>query len=114
MNQTNANPLNASAMLHSQYKMDTTVKELVAKLFMEEWSTKIYYDRYFDRCAPNICSYSYIDNANPLYVITTLLGLYGGLTVVLSWWCPHIVTLVRQMQIHYKQKHQIHITSIII
>jgi hypothetical protein len=85
------------------------VKELVSKLFIEEWSTKIFYDRYFVQCAPNICSYSYIDNANPLYVATKLLGLYSGLAVILSWWCPRVVKLVRQIRMCYKKKRQIHI-----
>jgi hypothetical protein len=74
---------------------------------MEEWSTKIFYDRYFAQCAPTMCSYSYIDNANPLYVATTLLGLYGGLRVVLSWWCPQLVKLIRRIRIHCKKKRQI-------
>ena len=100
-------------MLHSQYKINTTVGEIVAKLFMEEWSTKIYYDRYFTQCAPNICSYSYVDNANPLYVITTLLGLYGGLTVVLSWWSPQLVKVGRRIQMHYRHRHQTRVTPFV-
>jgi len=89
--------------------MNTTVNELVSKLFLEEWSKEIFYDRYFVQCEPTICSYSYIDNANPLYVATTLLGLYGGLTVVLSWWCPRIVKFVRRFQIYYRQKRRVRV-----
>ncbi len=85
------------------------MNELVSQLFIEEWSTKMFYDRYFVQCAPNICTYSYIDNANPLYVATTLLGLYGGLTVVLSWWCPRLVKLVRRIRIYYKKKHRVRV-----
>jgi hypothetical protein len=89
--------------------MNTTVNELVSKLFLEEWSKEIFYDRYFGQCEPTICSYSYIDNANPLYVATMLLGLYGGLTVVLSWWCPLFIKLIRQIRIRHKRKQRIRV-----
>jgi hypothetical protein len=92
--------------------MNTTVDELVAKLFIENWSTKTYYDRYVAKCAPKICTYSYIDNANPLYVTNSLLGWYGGLTFILSWWSPMLVRLSRRLQIYYK-KHQPRVAPII-
>ncbi|CAF4779101.1 unnamed protein product [Rotaria sp. Silwood1] len=104
---TRANPLNTSSIIHSRYQINTTVNDLVKKLFMEQWSTNISYDRYFSQCAPNICTYSYIDNANPLHVASTLLGLYGGLTVVLSWWCPQFVELIHRIQTRYKNKRRI-------
>ncbi|CAF2956088.1 unnamed protein product [Rotaria sp. Silwood2] len=85
IHRTLAVPLNTSSITHSRYQINTTVNDLVNKLFMEEWSTNISYDRYFAKCAPNICTYSYIENANPLHVASTLLGLYGGLTVVLTF-----------------------------
>ncbi|CAF0911325.1 unnamed protein product [Rotaria sp. Silwood1] len=104
---TRANPLNTSSIIHSRYQINTTVNDLVKNLFMEQWSTNISYDRYFSQCAPNICTYSYIDNANPLHVASTLLGLYGGLTVVLSWWCPQFVELIHRIQTRYKNKRRI-------
>jgi hypothetical protein len=79
---------------------------------MEPWPTNISYDRYFAECAPNICSYSYIDNANPLYVASTLLGLYSGLTIMLSGWCPRLVLLCRQIQIYYNKKRRICVTPV--
>ncbi len=112
MHQTYAHPLNMSDMIDSRYKMNTTVKELVDRLFIEKWSTKTYYDRYIAKCAPNICTYSYIDNANLLYVSNTLLGWYGGLTLILTWLSPIPVKLVRRIIIYYKAKRQIRDASI--
>ena len=71
MTRTGAHPLNGSSQFQSRYQLNTTVRELVSKLFIEEWSTQVSYDRYFNQCAPSFCSYSYIDNAYPLYVATT-------------------------------------------
>ena len=113
MHQTYAHPLNVSDTFHSRYKMNSTVKELVNRVFIEKWLTKLYYDRYIAKCAPNICTYSHINSADPLYVVNTLLGWYGGLTVILSWWCPRIVKLVRRIQIYYKTNRQIRATFVI-
>ena len=92
-------------------RLSSTVKDLLEKLFMETWTTNVSYERYFLRCAPNQCLYSYIDNANPLYVLTTLLGLYGGLKVVLTCWSAQLVCFVRSMSNYCKRQRQITPTS---
>ncbi|CAF3968558.1 unnamed protein product, partial [Rotaria sordida] len=38
------------------------------------------YSAYFEICAPSICQYHYMEQHNVVYIFTTLLGLYGGLT----------------------------------
>ncbi|CAF3814784.1 unnamed protein product [Rotaria magnacalcarata] len=111
IHRTHVLPLNGRSMVHSRFQINTTVNELVKKLFVEEWSTNISYERYFSQCAPNICTYFYIDNANTLYVANTLLGLYGGLTVVLDWWCPQLVKLIQRIQDHYNKKRRVCSTS---
>ncbi|CAF0785634.1 unnamed protein product [Adineta steineri] len=78
-----AKPLNASTP--SIYPSNTLIGSLVDSLFVEDWGIKSNYSSYFDSCAPDSCSYKYIDHNTILYIITTVLGLYGGLTVVLSF-----------------------------
>lgn len=85
----------------------STVNDLVEKLFMETWSTNISYERYFLQCAPTQCLHSYADNANPLYVLTTLLGLYGGLKVVLSYWSAQFVLFIRSIYHYCQNKRQV-------
>lgn len=80
---------------------------------MEEWIVNVSYARYFAQCAPNVCTYSYIDDASALYVANTLLGLYGGLTVVLDWWCPYLVKRVHQIKVNHNKKRRIHPISTI-
>ena len=58
---------------------------------------------------PNVCSYSYVEHANVLYVITTLIGLHGGLSVVLRWWSPRIITVGRKIQVWYITRRQRHV-----
>ncbi|CAF1450744.1 unnamed protein product [Adineta steineri] len=78
-----AKPLNASTP--SNYSSNTLIGSLADSLFMEDWGIASNYSSYFASCAPHSCSYKYIDHNTILYIITTLLGLYGGLTVVLSF-----------------------------
>jgi hypothetical protein len=58
----------------------TTIEKLLSQLFVSDWSKNISFDRYFNECAPQSCQYSYSMQYNALYVVTTLLALFGGLT----------------------------------
>ncbi|CAF1429312.1 unnamed protein product [Adineta ricciae] len=73
----------------------TTVEMLVNELFVEQWLTRISFSQYYAQCAPISCLYSYSKRNDILYVTTTVLGLYGGLTVVLRLIVPRLVKCVR-------------------
>jgi hypothetical protein len=75
----------------NRYEINTTIAELIDNLFVDQWSTKINYSSYFEKCAPLLCSYTYIQQYNVFYTLTLLLGLEGGLTMVLQWICPKII-----------------------
>lgn len=76
----------------------TTIETLANKLMIEQWSTQINYSLYFNTCKPLSCSYSYTKRMNILYIITTLLGLFGGLTAVLRFVCPQLINLFYRMK----------------
>ncbi|CAF4795170.1 unnamed protein product [Rotaria sp. Silwood1] len=81
--------LNAS--LPSKYALNTSVSDLLEQVFLEEWKTTVEYDQYFAQCAPKTCSYSYRKRADLIYMITVLLGLYGGLQTSLRFIIPVVV-----------------------
>jgi hypothetical protein len=85
------------AMNDSRFPMNTTILNLVQELFTEEWSTTINYSAYFDQCSPTSCSYTYIQQVNPFYTVTVLLGLYGGLTFILKWICSNIIYVMAKV-----------------
>lgn len=78
----------------SQFQSNTTVGVLLQNLFVEEWTTNISYASYFAACAPETCSYTYTERNSLLHVVTTLLGLYGGLTIVLRLIVSHLIPFV--------------------
>ena len=76
-------PLSASKLVH--FSPTDTIGSLVDELLIDELSKSISYEKYFDVCAPSACYYSYLKSNSTLYIITSLLGLYGGLTISLRF-----------------------------
>ena len=91
----------------SQFPVNTTINDLVEKLFIENWSTTINYSAYYAQCLPLLCSYTYIQKLNSLYTITVLLGLCGGLTLILRWICPNIIYLFYQIHRYWRKRSNI-------
>lgn len=78
----------------NQSQINVTIGELVNNLFITQWLTTKNYSSYYEQCAPLLCSYTYIQQSNSLYILTLLLALNGGLTIVLKWICPKIVRVI--------------------
>ena len=61
------------------------MQELVSDLMVEEWITNISYEKYYAQCASLACTYSKVDRHDGLYVLTNVIGSFGGLTIVLRF-----------------------------
>ena len=72
-------PLNHSTDLH--FLPNTSIGTLINKIFIEDWIKETSYEAYFKACAPSVCRYQYTKRLDILYVVTSLLAIYGGLTV---------------------------------
>jgi hypothetical protein len=57
---------------------NATMGEWNDKLFIETWNNKSNYTAYFQTCHPLECRYTIPDRNNPVIMLTTILGLYGG------------------------------------
>lgn len=96
----------------SRFNSTQLTNDIVEQMFIESWSYNISYEDFFRQCFPKACSYTSIQRSNILYVITTILSLYGGLTVLLKVLIPFLVrriyTIVgrrRQVQHHDEQEN---------
>lgn len=72
-------PLSSSIL--SRFPPNTSMEAIVGELFVEEVDQRIDYEAYYAKCAPLSCRYSIVIHNNTLYIITELIGLYGGLTI---------------------------------
>lgn len=71
----------------------TTIGKLIDEFFVETWQNSSNYSNYYSSCSPSSCEYSYAARNSFLYILTTLLGLYGGLTVGLKFIVWHSLNI---------------------
>ena len=72
-------PLNTS--ISSRFSINTTIESMFNELFIEEWQNTSNFTTYFQMCAPISCSYTYTERFSIIYIIISILGLLGGLTM---------------------------------
>ncbi|CAF1364229.1 unnamed protein product [Adineta ricciae] len=87
-------PLDSSEK--SQYRTDISIKTLTDNLFIEKWNDFYSYQIYYNSCQPSICSYKIKLRPSFLDLITKLLSIYNGLTILYQFLIPNIVRLIRR------------------
>ncbi|UJR20676.1 hypothetical protein I4U23_023797 [Adineta vaga] len=70
-----------------------TIQSLIDTLLVDSWTTKVVYEHYYSTCAPLWCTYTYSRSISPVYTITIIIGLFGGLSVVLKLITPLIIQI---------------------
>ncbi|UJR29659.1 hypothetical protein I4U23_017207 [Adineta vaga] len=68
-----------------------TVYKRFFDLFIEDWSTKVNYLKYFNECSPLSCSYTITDQRDISYALTTFISLYGGLIIIFRLIAPMLI-----------------------
>ncbi|CAF4233331.1 unnamed protein product, partial [Adineta steineri] len=71
--------------LPGQFLENSTVADVLDQLMVEEWINSSIYDNYYSECQPSGCSYTITTKNSAIYIITTLIGLVGGLITVLKF-----------------------------
>ena len=51
---------------------------------VEQWYNQTFYTKFFNKCAPEYCTYTLIERPDILIIITSLLGLFGGLNIAMK------------------------------
>ena len=90
------NPRALNSSLQSQYLPNATIQLLLDQLMVERWNWSSMYESYYGECQPEECSYTYETKNDAIYIITTVIGLFGGLVTVLKLIVPYAVKLVRR------------------
>ncbi|CAF3770758.1 unnamed protein product [Adineta steineri] len=78
------------SQIYNEYK---TIESLLDDLFIYSWKYNTSYLSYFEQCQPLQCHYMYQSRINLIYIITTILGLIGGLNIILRLSTPIIFKL---------------------
>ncbi|CAF1343282.1 unnamed protein product [Rotaria sp. Silwood1] len=67
-----------NSTIPSRFNSSTLFSSMVEELMVENWTNLISYDSYFNQCAPQYCTYSVTQRGDILFLVTILLGLFGG------------------------------------
>lgn len=88
----------------SRFMINTTINDLLGELFIESWSSTLFYTTYFDKCQPEFCSYTVNTRKSTLEIVTTVTGLVGGLSVALQFMVPYAI--LGSIKLLHKRRQQ--------
>ncbi|CAF3532484.1 unnamed protein product [Adineta steineri] len=80
--------------MSSQFLENSTIGDILDQLMVEEWINSSMYENYYSECKPSYCSYTVRTRNSAIYIITTLIGLVGGLITVLKLMVPYLVKFI--------------------
>ena len=76
---------------------------MIEKLMVENWSKNVSYESYYAGCAPQYCTYSVTQRRNIVFIITILLGLFGGLNTALKLLAPIFIRSIGSLFSHRRE-----------
>ncbi|CAF0747145.1 unnamed protein product [Adineta steineri] len=80
----------------SRFAVDTTIGTIVRQLFIEDLAATFNFTGYFMACLPSQCIYTIVERRSIITVITTVVGLLGGLTKAIDLVVPRAVRFIRR------------------
>ncbi|UJR12038.1 hypothetical protein I4U23_016216 [Adineta vaga] len=90
----------------SRYSTETSINDLLNNLFIESWNEIYNFSKYYEICSPKLCTYSFTQSFNLLYIIVTLFSLFGGLKVILFLSIPINIRLIRKIKKSISRRNQ--------
>ena len=89
----------------SLFAPNDTIGTIYKQLMIEEWKVVSDYQGYYAACAPPTCTYTISRRADYLYVASTLVAVFGGLSVTFRLLVPLVVRLIHGIQLRRQQRH---------
>lgn len=98
---TNVSALNFNG---TEFSSTTPIETLIDMLMIDKWTSSTSFSKYYAQCAPVLCVYTYSSRYDWLYVITTLVSLFGGLSTALRLFAQVAVKWIRNRKHHRHQQ----------
>ena len=92
-------PLTINALDPSQpsrFQINSPIGDIIGNMMIEDWQRNVSYANYYAQCRPIYCKYTYAQQNDALYIVTTITALIGGLSSVLQMTVPRVVKLLRR------------------
>jgi hypothetical protein len=94
------NVIALDSSLQNNYSSNSTIKDLVENLMIEQWNASPVYEKYYNTCQSTQCTYTVQRRNDIIYIFTTLFGIAGGLITVLKLVVPRLIKLIRKKKEH--------------
>ncbi|CAF0751968.1 unnamed protein product [Adineta steineri] len=72
---------NFSALNPDLNPSNETMENIVNRLMVDTWSSNVSFPLYYNQCAPLSCTVQYEDRDNLFLIITSIVGIFGGLSL---------------------------------
>jgi hypothetical protein len=79
--------------LPSQFSPDIPIRMIVNKIMVERWNRFVSYENFYQNCRPAYCLFTYQKRNYIMYIITTVIGLVGGLSIIFKLLSPIFVKI---------------------
>ena len=99
----NISVLNNSAP--SKYSPNDSLEIIFQQLLLEEWKLESDYMDYYTTCDPTLCTYTITRRLDILYVVSTIVGLFGGLSVIIRILVPTAVRFIHFVGEKWQRRH---------
>jgi hypothetical protein len=96
--------LNVSML--TKFKANTSIQAILKDQMVEEWTNETSFSKYYDACSPIQCTYTFQRRNDLIAVLTTLIGLFGGLMVSMRILAPLLVQLAHRIRGLLSRKQQ--------
>ncbi|CAF1167899.1 unnamed protein product [Adineta steineri] len=83
---------NFSALNPDLNPSNETMENIVNRLMVDTWSSNVSFPLYYNQCAPLSCTVQYEDRDNLFLIITSIVGIFGGLSLGLKL----LITIILQ------------------
>ena len=80
----------------SRFNRTSVIRDILNEMMIEDWKYISSYESFYNTCQALSCSYSYTGKNDLLVIISTIIGLIGGLTTILMVIVPQSTKFVRQ------------------
>jgi len=88
------------------FSINSTVYDIVNALSINKWNEQIHYESYYKACQPSYCMYTITTRFHIATIITTIIGLMGGVSVILQLVIPSTVKIIRRrFRIQFKNQY---------
>lgn len=79
---------------NSDFNESSSIKAIVESAFISNSSANISYSGYFSQCAAASCTYSIYGRQSIVIIVTSIIGVFSGLSTVLKLLTPLLVQVL--------------------